>query len=232
MMKRVQTGDMIPDLFQQAATDYLQLLEKGYPQKTILKLVGDRYKLSGTERNMLFRGISTQKSSADRRKKQGSVSGLPAQKLLVDTANQLLTIASYLNGNAVFISTDGFLRDASGIHGKALQIPLLQRSIDLVLSYFRLHRTKHHVFFVDVQMQKMKAIMPVIHEMAMQHGLSFEVIISGSVDQLLESAGEGLVCTSDSEIIEKTSQPVFDLARHTLTHFFSPEFSDLREILK
>jgi hypothetical protein len=221
-----------PPSFQQAATDYLYLLGRGYSQKTILKLTGDHYKLSGTERNMLFRGVSSQESSANRSKKQWSISDMPAEKLLVDTANQLFTIASYLKGNAVFISTDGFLRDASGIHGKAMPEPVLQRSIELAIHYLKLSGTKHHAFFVDVQMQQMKTLMPVIHEIAMQHGLSLEIIISGSVDQLLESAGEGLVCTSDSEIIEKTSQPVFDLARHTLSHFFSPQFSDLREILE
>ncbi len=35
--------------FTQAIKDYESFLSKKYPQKAILKLVGDRYKLRGTE---------------------------------------------------------------------------------------------------------------------------------------------------------------------------------------
>ena len=42
--------------FADAAADYLFLLEHRYPQAAVLKLTGDRYKLSSLERSVLYRG--------------------------------------------------------------------------------------------------------------------------------------------------------------------------------
>ena len=55
--------------FKSAYNDYLDLLTKKYPQKAILKLVGDRYKLNGSERTMLYRGVCTREGINIRKKK-------------------------------------------------------------------------------------------------------------------------------------------------------------------
>jgi len=48
----------LSDGFFQAVCDYRYLLGHGYPQKSILKLVGDRYALPSHERVMLYRGLA------------------------------------------------------------------------------------------------------------------------------------------------------------------------------
>ncbi|MCD4730306.1 MAG: DUF434 domain-containing protein, partial [Bacteroidales bacterium] len=83
--------------FGKATADYFSFLQKEYPQKAILKLVGDRYKLSRVERSMLYRGIAVEKENISRKSKL--VKELPADSMLViDGLNQILAIASYLNG--------------------------------------------------------------------------------------------------------------------------------------
>ncbi|HHN48821.1 MAG TPA: DUF434 domain-containing protein, partial [Bacteroidales bacterium] len=39
----------LSDNFLQSAADYLYFLNRNYPQKALIKLIGDRYQLSGTE---------------------------------------------------------------------------------------------------------------------------------------------------------------------------------------
>jgi len=47
----------------------------------------------------------------------------------------------------------------------------------------------------------------------------------------LEEKSEGILCTSDSVIIERAGIQIFDLARHCLEHHFQPDFTDLRLII-
>ena len=65
--------------FRKGALDYFYLQERKYPQKGTLKLVGDRYKLSGDQRTVLYRGISSTKCSNNR--KIRLVTGIKDQNL-------------------------------------------------------------------------------------------------------------------------------------------------------
>ena len=49
---------MFTETLKDAARDYRFLLNRSYPQKASIKLVGDRYQLSGQERSVLYRGVS------------------------------------------------------------------------------------------------------------------------------------------------------------------------------
>ena len=56
-------NNIITENFKNAIIDYSYLLEKDYPHKAILKIIGDRYLLTGLQRSILFRGI-TKKQTA------------------------------------------------------------------------------------------------------------------------------------------------------------------------
>ena len=100
--------------FQEAIVDYTYLIEKNYPRKTILKMVGDRYQLRSAERSMLYRGVCSRDESLNRKNKK--LAALPENAVLhIDGYNVIRTIGSYLSGKQVFISVDGFLRDAAEI---------------------------------------------------------------------------------------------------------------------
>ena len=59
----------ISKVFTAAVADYQFLLDQKYPQKSVLKLVGDRYALSAIERSILYRGISARNDAEFRRSK-------------------------------------------------------------------------------------------------------------------------------------------------------------------
>jgi hypothetical protein len=112
-----------------AIKDYKFLLDRGYPQKSILKMVGDKYQLSGTARSVLHRGVCSSAQIKSRKKKKIGETDLKNQVIHIDLYNILFVIGSYLNGTLVFVSNDGFLRDTSELHGKIF------RKINLMLAF-------------------------------------------------------------------------------------------------
>ena len=49
--------------FKLACRDYFYLVDHHFPERGVLKLVGDRYRLDGDQRTVLYRGISSRKRS-------------------------------------------------------------------------------------------------------------------------------------------------------------------------
>ena len=210
-----------------AVKDYIFLLENKYPQKNILKLVGDRYKLNRTERAMLYRGITTRKNCSNRISKLLPELHINKNEIYIDTFNQLFTIRSYLEGKVVFIGNDGFLRDASEYHGKVARISILERSVELTLLYLKELSLTGLVFLIDKQITKYQLVSNVIKELALKSPVPIEVKVSESVDRILINTFTGIVATSDSQIIEKSKVKIFDLARQTLEFHFNPDFFNL-----
>ncbi len=107
---------------------------------------------------MLYRGISSEEENTIRKEKLVDEKFVENQPLHIDGFNQILTIASYLNGNKVFISTDGFLRDASEIHGKIFRTELLERSVELIITCLDSMKLNDIVFYIDKQLNNHEQI--------------------------------------------------------------------------
>ncbi len=220
------------DDFPNAVNDYETFLSKNYPQKPILKLVGDRYKLSGIERTMLYRGITTPDKAELRRGKLIEECKLKNEILHIDAFNQLLTIGSYLHGRVVFISNDGFLRDASEAHSKAIDTILPLRAVEIVIAYLSKTELAGVNLYFDSQVTGYEIFCERLEKSLPDFVLQPEIIVSGNVDKELINQEEGIICSSDSEIIERTDLKVFDLARATLEYHFWPKFFDLTTMLE
>jgi hypothetical protein len=214
--------------FSIAIKDYEILLSKKYPQKAILKLVGDHYKLTGTERTMLYRGIASKENSKRRFQKRIIEADLKRKVIFIDALNQLLTISSYLLGKAVFLCNDGFLRDASELHGKAIEALLPIRAFEIVMAYLSKCEIAGVSFYFDSGVNGCQDYCEMLMKKLPDFILQPEIILSSTVDKDLTNQSDGIICTSDSAIIDKCQMNVFDLARNTLEYHFWPEFFDLK----
>ncbi|MBP6977223.1 MAG: DUF434 domain-containing protein [Lentimicrobiaceae bacterium] len=221
---------LLNETFLCAVQDYLFLIGKGYPQKPILKMTGDRYALSGIQRIMLFRGISTQETSRNRIPKQVSEAGLAGQVIHIDALNVLITVGTYLSGGTVFISMDHFLRDAAGVHGRMIRKDLLHKALTLSLEYLVTLNLKEIVFYVDEQVNDSGTIHDLISQQVSHLDIPCSVQICDQVDSTLSGILTGIIATSDSTIIDRSVVPVFDLAFQTIKHNFQPNFIDLRSL--
>lgn len=215
--------------FIEAAKDYRYLLDRGYPQRGFLGLVGDRYKLSNRERSILYRGLSSRKQ-ADRRIQKLMLEYDGKSKLYIDGFNVITTVSSYLLGLPVFISMDGFLRDASQRRGRLEDNNRLEEAVRLIAGY--LHAAE--VASVDIYLDEAGEITGMVKSILLakiQHlSLNVNISICKNVDKELIAVNDGIVCTSDSEIIDESSGRIFDLACFVLHHHFKPGFIDLRNL--
>lgn len=217
--------------FREAAKDYLFFLEKGYPQKLVHKMVGDRYALSAIQRSMLYRGLSPSEISLRRHGKLADPPSASKAHIHIDTYNALLTIGSYLSGRVVFISTDGILRDAAEIHGKTLKPEIIERALSLSISFLEMVGPSTVTFYVDEQVNSSRNLFEMILESLNDRGSDGHAILSPLVDSLLSEVKSGMVASSDSTVIDRSRVPVLDLPRHILSHRFHPSFIDLGLIL-
>ena len=210
-----------------AIKDYTSLVGKGYPDKRTLELVADRYQLDRAGRAVLFRGVFKKDVNAIRRSKllhklpqQGSV-------VKVDALNQLYTIGSYLGGQLVFIASDGLLRDASGFHGAAFPEKILEQATKNLFTLLQSLPGLRVEFLVDAQADSYIGVSQALKE----YTDILNIIESESVDALLYGRGEFIPATSDSAIIDRTDNPVIDLARIVLEENFKVKIPDIAEIL-
>ena len=211
-----------------AAGEYLWLLDHSYPQVPSLKLVGDKFRLPGELRQVLYRGISASDAALARRKKKGSISG--GDHIGVDAYNVLFTVNNYLLGRRVFISNDGYLRDAGEMRGRIVKKQVFSRSVDLLLETL--------VDWEEVSFQ-LWLDEPVSHSGDLARRLSTEMKERGirgradtdpSPDNKLIEMDYKVLCTSDSVVIDRFGGRTFDLARYLLERHFNALFPDLGEL--
>lgn len=222
---------VIDERFIRAINDYSYLTEKGYPAKGFLMLVGNRYSLSSIQRTMLYRGIASTESSNQRKKKLISPEEIKTQSLYIDGFNILTTIASYLLGKVLFISSDNVLRDASDLRGKLSFDIKMEEAFVLLDNYLLRFQGEKHIYLDE----KVSFCQEVVHKFSeiskANHTYKIKFHISQTVDNDLSSIENGLIVTSDSQIIDKSVCGIFDLPHYLLLENFQPDFLDLDKLI-
>ena len=191
--------------------------------KSCLKLVSDKYKLSGEERSMLFRGVVLE-PLIKKRKSKIIQNPNPDADYMIDGYNVIRTIGSYLTGNLVFVSMDGFLRDASEIHKKSIKEDVTYKAIELILTALKNIEAKSVLFLLDKPISKSGELAKYINQELDHISIKGEAKTVHSPDYHLKKAKSSVICTSDSIIIDECRCKVLDLARYILEVNYSPDF--------
>ncbi|MCP4147588.1 MAG: DUF434 domain-containing protein [bacterium] len=208
-------NNLLNDSFAHAVCDYLYLLNKSYPPKNTIKLIGDRYRLSKIQRAALYRGISPEEKAARRRVKISRA--LNGKKLLVDGYNVLLTIMNYLLGKAVFLGNDGLVRDVGENYGNVESEECFSQAVDLTLAFLRSSCVECVEVFLDSPVTGSSGHEKKIKKKMNEVGIPGAVFLVKYADKALIENADGLLCTSDSGIIDKGKHNnVADLARLVL----------------
>ena len=217
--------------FFRAVCDYRYMLERDYPQKSMLKMVGDRYQLASFERVMLYRGLARDADVALRQKKR--VVGLSSHtELFLDGFNVCRTVGSYLNGNPVFVGLDGFLRDVSELHRKKLGWDVLEKAVGLIVGYLKEKEVAFARFYFDTPISHSGKMCEMTRQKLATEGLAGEALTVFSPDHELLQVQNGLVCTADSHIIEQAQTKVFDLPQHLLKERFRAQLFSFPDYLE
>jgi len=217
--------------FSGACSTYRLLREQGYPEKATLKLVGDRHRLSRTQRNCLFRGVVPARAAAERRARLVSAAAVAGQTLALDWYNVLITVESYLRGDTLFLCDDGLVRDASATHGSYRTGPVTARAMEEILAMIeRLRPARveayldHPIAFSALMAEELRTLLA---EGVRSPG-DVRVTLERSADFALK-ASTGIVASSDSAVLDRRPR-AFDLAHAVLRerfHFTPPPVHDL-----
>jgi hypothetical protein len=217
------------ELFRHAVADYYYLMNNNYPEKGSLKLVGDRYKLSGDQRTILYRGISAEINAIKRSNK--ITTEIKGKTLTIDGYNVLFTIMNYLLGRFVFISNDRICRDAGSLHGKFREKKVFQDSINILTDFLSDKSPEKIIFFLDAPVSHSALHKNLLEEKFHQSGLHTDGNVVRSPDYEIKRVLKGIIATSDTAIINNSELPVIDLPHMILKEKFNAVLFDLNRII-
>jgi len=208
-----------------AAAEYMWLLSRDYPQKSSLKMVGDKFMLTRDMRQVLYRGITSEERADKRKKMIGFVQ--KGDLVLVDTYNVLFTINNYLLGKPVFISNDGILRDAGEMQGRIRNKPVFNRAVGLFMDLLKEWTGMTFILYLDEPVSYSGRLSIELSKDMVQMGIEGEAVTARSPDRMLVTEKSDAICTSDSAIIDQYHGRIVDIPHHLLEKFFNPVFPSL-----
>jgi len=227
--------------FASAVYDLVWLLDRGYPKKSAIEIVGNRYRLDGPERKILYRGVFDRKSALSRKKKKVKKEDwVNAAKLIIDGYNVFITLQSYLSGKRVFRGMDGFVRDISGVFGGHFFDARTIKSIEILIKVMKEQLIDKKsgfeiMVYLDYPVSKSGEFANLLREWFAQKSISAEVLVVKSPDWHIinESCQQGkiLVASSDTILIDR-AEKVIDIPEYVILEIFKKEIWDIEKLLK
>jgi len=199
---------------QEAAQDFRYLLNRGYPRKVTLELVGNRYGLTFNERHLLHRGVFSNTDSQARRKKRTSIKEIRDRDLAIDGHNVLITIEAALSGRPLVLADDGFIRDISGLSGSFTKSKVTETAIQLVLTVLKKWKPRKTLFLFDAPISMSGKLAEEIRDRLNQANLPGDAAAVKVPEKILIGF-PGMIATSDTAIIDR-SKKVLDLAGYII----------------
>lgn len=222
--------EVFTTVIQKAINDYYLLLNKGYPQKSILKLVGDKFKLTGSQRTILYRGVCKYTEAQSRMQKLINQPS-EVEMLYIDGYNVLLTMGNYLMGRPLFIGNDGFLRDSGEIHGKIRKSKKFTQSVDILMEVLQGLAFTETIIYLDQPIPYSADLAVNINDRMTSLDIQGNANVVRHPDYHLKQVKSGILVTSDSAIIDKTYCRIFDLARYSLEKKYNPDFPKIEDFV-
>jgi hypothetical protein len=225
----LKNKNLITNAFKDALTDYYYLLNKNYPGKETLKLVGDRFRLTGVQRTVLFRGITSKEKALKRKAKLISLENSKEKILYIDGYNVLFTMMNYLLGKVICIGNDGILRDSGGNYGKIENETTFYQSANLLMDFIPKSAFQEVTIYLDSPVSNSSSHFNQLEKQIQQKKIKGKIHLTRPVDQRLKQIndGSGVIATSDSEIIDHTAGKIIDLARCALETTYGITVLDL-----
>jgi hypothetical protein len=197
-----------------AAEDLRHLLNRGYPRKATLELVGNRYGLTFDERHLLHRGVYSNSDSKARRKRKIPAKEIQSRDLAIDGHNVLITIEAGLSRRPLILADDGFIRDISGLSGGFKKTERTEEAIRLVIHAIKKMKPRQTLFFFDAPISMSGELAQEVRKQLKRAHLSGDAMAVKVPEKILVGFS-GVVATSDTAIIDG-SKKILDLAGYII----------------
>src|SRR4030042_605956 len=190
-----------PENLQKAAEDFRYLLNRAYPRKAALELVGNRYQLTSDQRHLLHRGVFSDMDSKGRRKKKISPNQIRGYGFVIDGHNVLITIEAGLSGRPLVLGDDGFIRDISGLSGNFQKTEMTVQALELLLNVLKRAKPRQTLFLFDSPISRSGELALEVRGRMQKESLPGDAMAVRVPEKILIGL-PGTVATSDTVIID------------------------------
>jgi hypothetical protein len=204
-----------------AAEDFRYLLNRGYPRKAALELVGNRYQLNADERHLLHRGVFSDMDSQSRQNKKISIQEVRNKDLAIDGHNVLITVEAGLSGRPLILSDDGFVRDISGLSGDYKKSEKTEEALQLIFNTLQKVKPRQTLILFDAPISMSGKLAQEVTSLFKRKNLPGDAMAIRVPENILIGF-PGVIATSDTAIIDQ-SKKVIDLAGHLLHQRITPK---------
>jgi hypothetical protein len=195
----------------EAAGDFRYLLARGYPRQAALSLVGNRYHLDHTARQLLHRGVFAPQEAAARRAKLRRLGELPGRPLGVDGHNVLITLECARRGLPLILADDGFIRDVGRVSRAFRLSSETGEVLSLLADYLTAHQAGPLTVYYDAPMSHSGELARLTRELWTARGLTVEAAAAVPVPERELAVFPGPIATSDTYLIDGNRE-IVDLA--------------------
>ena len=192
--------EKLPHL-REALADFSLLLTKGYADRSALKLVGDRFRLTQRQRLAVMRSACSDQQRRSRLERHVPVEALAGRPIAVDGYNLLITIEAALSGGWVFKGRDGCCRDLAGIHGTYRRVEETLPAITLIGDFLSQARISQALWLLDSPVSNSGRLRTLIGDLAREKHWSWSVRLSTNPDTELKAA-DAIVASADSVVLD------------------------------
>ncbi len=216
------------DSLHKALADYFYLMNRGYPEKGSLKLTGDRYKLSTDMRTLLYRGVTSREKSL---KRNSRLVDKPEKLLIIDGYNVLFTLLNYRLGRLVFVSADNICRDNGSLFGKIRNEKYFIECTCIMAEYIQNFSNLEVILYLDEPVSFSRNHQQIIEEEFKKLEIKAKTKVVHSADQAVLMHTSGTIATSDSNVLDHSTNPVVDIPRKILESKFHAMLFNLYGLL-
>jgi len=197
-----------------AVAELSWLLDRGYPKKAALKLVGDRHALRDRQRMAVQRCSAGDAERRWRDARRLEARALAGATLEVDGYNVLLTVEAALSGGVLLLGRDGVLRDLTSMSGHYRRMRTTRPALDSIARFAAQAHCSSLVWYLDRPISNSGRLKRAIDTQAAEAGWPWEVRLVASPDRVLIESPE-IVATADSGVLDRCGR-WFNLAREVV----------------
>lgn len=183
-----------------AATHLAWLLDRGYPERSSLELVGNRFSLKRRQRDALGRAACTEAQRRERaaRLVPGALEGRP---LAIDGFNLLTTVESALGGGLVLLCRDGCARDLASLHGTWRRVAETRPALEAIATRLAARGAGPADWYLDAPVSNSGRLAAALRGFASERELPWEARVVGDPDRDLTST-DAVVVSSDRAVLD------------------------------
>ncbi len=214
----------------QAAYDFYFFQNRLYPRKAALEWVGNRYRLSILERQLLHRGVFSQGTALGRRSRKVTGGDLRNQRLLVDGHNVQITVESAILERPLVKANDGAMRDLAGQSSRYRLSDTSELAADMIFHLLELLRPRRVDFLFDAPMSQSGMLAAAYRRRLNSRGMPGEARTVPVPEREMDY-GESIIASSDQAILESSSRWL-DLAHEVVDASCSTDvFADFSRMI-